>query len=803
MGAVWMRTRADLRARWRAWLALSLLIMVFFAPALTAFAGARRTQSAYPRFLEGQAAWDLFIFDGSMFADVLWKPQIEPIAALPYVEAVLAVTFVDAFGLNVIGDDAGEYGRTLNRAKIIEGRLPSKHAPDEVAVTAFQSTNADEPERGRNQRALADAKVGSTVTLRSPEGPSLDVKVVGRIVSPYDFPPNDFDAISLASPALMRRLKSQPGNIAFAGDALAVRFARPGDEARFDKDIPRITNGKAFNPLRQAVNASAVAYSARLQGFALALLAAAAGLTALLLLVQTLIRQSFLDSAEHPTLHALGMSHSELVVLSLIRTFLIAVTGASLAGSAAWLLSPMFPFGVFRQAETSPGMMFDAVPMVAIPLAIVVIALVTGAVPAWRSVSAVNVPALTRPSFLASVVARAGMRAPGVAGVRLALERGRGRTAVPVRSTIAIVSMGVAAMVVALTLSASITALLETPALYGRTWDKVVNFNVGPEGDVAPLHPGVVAKMAAQPEIEALALIDSGAPTLVDGRRVGSMVVGNVKGSLYPPILEGRAPSAPKEILLGSKTLRALGKKVDLQRPDTVTITLEGLPGALEGMQIVGRAAVPPIDLNARFGEGLVLAAGAPLQDLVGDEEVPEPTDALVKFTPGADQTALIERLAQEFPGLEFGDELAQGPADVVDFGRVQGTPLILAGVLALIGAASLTHALATAIRRRNRDLAILKTLGFTRGQVRRAVAWQASTLIVLSLMLGIPLGVVAGRQIWNVIAGSLGVVPSPRVPAIAIAILIPASVILANVIAAIPARAASRTRPGDMLRAE
>ena len=70
----------------------------------------------------------------------------------------------------------------------------------------------------------------------------------------------------------------------------------------------------------------------------------------------------------------------------------------------------------------------------------------------------------------------------------------------------------------------------------------------------------------------------------------------------------------------------------------------------------------------------------------------------------------------------------------------------MLAGLLALLAAAALAHLLVTSVRRRRRDLAILKSLGFVRGQVSAAVAWQATTVALLALAVGLPLGVALGR---------------------------------------------------------
>src|SRR5207245_10821833 len=85
-------------------------------------------------------------------------------------------------------------------------------------------------------------------------------------------------------------------------------------------------------------------------------------------------------------------------------------------------------------------------------------------------------------------------------------------------------------------------------------------------------------------------------------------------------------------------------------------------------------------------------------------------------------------------------------PNDLVSFGRVDDLPLVAAAVLGLIAVAVLAHTLLTAIRRRQRDLAILKTLGFVRRQVAGTIVGQATTLAVGALAIGLPQGVATGR---------------------------------------------------------
>jgi predicted lysophospholipase L1 biosynthesis ABC-type transport system permease subunit len=141
--------------------------------------------------------------------------------------------------------------------------------------------------------------------------------------------------------------------------------------------------------------------------------------------------------------------------------------------------------------------------------------------------------------------------------------------------------------------------------------------------------------------------------------------------------------------------------------------------------------------------------------------------------------------------------------ASVRNVERLSDLPLVIAGILGILGIAALAHAVISAIRRRRRDLAVLKTLGFQGRQIRATVAWQASTMMSIGLLAGIPAGIVLGRWGWRLFAEELDVVPAPVSSGLLIGILILGAVLLANMIAAFPARAAARTRPAIVLRAE
>jgi len=70
----------------------------------------------------------------------------------------------------------------------------------------------------------------------------------------------------------------------------------------------------------------------------------------------------------------------------------------------------------------------------------------------------------------------------GVVGVRFALESGRGRTAVPVRSALFGTVLAVALLVTTLGFSSGLHTLVSTPSLYGWNW----NYMLNPSTDVPP-----------------------------------------------------------------------------------------------------------------------------------------------------------------------------------------------------------------------------------------------------------------------------------------------------------------------------
>jgi hypothetical protein len=512
------------------------------------------------------------------------------------------------------------------------------------------------------------------------------------------------------------------------------------------------------------------------QAQALRLAAAVGALLAFVLLAQALVRMASFSALKNPALRALGMTDEQLVAVGVLRAAAIALPAAALAAGIAAALSPLSPIGLANELEPNPGFAFDPLAIALGFLAVGAAVFLAGAYASSRAtrepvVAAATVTGRAPP---ADALARWGFPATMVSGVRFALARGRGATAVPVGATVLAGVLAVSVVAIALTFTASLDHLFSTPPLYGQNWDYRSNYAV--PSAAAARSDGSLSDVARGGFHDRV---------LLNGRQVGVIAMDNIKGQIAPVVTKGRAPQATDEILLAPKTLAALGLDVG----DTVEARVKR---SLR-LRIVGEGVVPEGNFN-ELGKGAALT-------FQGYRQLDPSAQAYsfeARIAPGADRKATLERLERRYVTPAPGP-----PKTVADFGGVSELPLVVSGLLAAIAAAVLAHALVMATRRRRRHLAVLKTLGFDRRQVLATIAWQATTLAALGLVIGLPLGVSLGRWAWTLFADQIGVVPEPVTPLPLILLVVPAAVLLANLVALLPARSAARIPAALALRAE
>ena len=421
-----------------------------------------------------------------------------------------------------------------------------------------------------------------------------------------------------------------------------------------------------------------------------------------------------------------------------------------------------------------------------------------GAWPAARAASWRRTQAAltTSPSRAGTALGLLPWPVAGVTGIRLVLHRGAGQTALPVRATVTAAAVGTAGLSAALVFGASLGNLLASPALYGVTWDAMVAYPQS-GGSLVP----AVRVVAADPAVAQWSEMYYSVPIAVDGAQVGAIASGpGPDTSLAAVPVDGSPPLRDDEIVLGQRTLAAIGRSIG----QTVTVSLTGTPGRAVMMRVVGTAVLPPMDDTLVLGTGAELTVGGLRGLLPVGAALPPFNGILVKFRPGvaassatADLTARVDRAG---PFVVTGPNT---PTDLVNFGQLQGLPVVLGLALGAFAVLTVAHLLLTSVRRRVRDLMVLRVLGFTGAEVRAAVSWMSLTVAALGLAAGIPVGLVCGRLAWRFLTAQLGVAPLVVAPAATFAILVAAGLVLAVIVTAVPGRRASRGSPAAILRAE
>jgi hypothetical protein len=788
MTAILLLAKGELRSRLAGWLALVLVAGIGAGAVMTAAAGARRTDSAYRRFERAQLGADVVVYPsfGSDFA----APPFEQVARQPQVLVAGRVFIYFAFEQVSVVSEEAPVGTGVDRPKLLHGRLPRA---------------ANEANASFDYARRARLHVGSTVPVHlvsgsDPSSPIVPVtlRVVGIEALPGEFPPQP-DAfggtnvlhVSPATFAALRANNLQPLH------ETVVRLRRgAADIPAFVNALHDLVGGRVqLNGIRSQ-QAADVQTSIHLQAVALWLVAGLLGVVTLAVLSQLLARQAMLDAVDHPTVGALGMTRAQVWTSGMIRAGALGVLAAVLGAGLAVALSPLTPIGVARVAEPHPGVMVDPLVLALGAASALVLILVAAAWPLWRAAAlhmrAAGIGRGDRPSRLARAAAGPALPPTLGAGLRMALVTGSDRRAIPVRSSLLAVATAVTAVVAAVTFAGSLDHLLATPRLYGWNWEAHATTN-GATGDA----DAMARSIAGDANVVAFAAEDT-PPMAIGSTEFDAIALRQMKGLIEPVVLEGRSPKGPDEVALGTATMR----KVHAHVGSTVTMRITAIAPQPAAFRVVGRVVLPPHGGTTRLGAGALFDISAEARMIPAGVQPPALTEVAIRFAPGVDPARGIAALEREL-GNDYAVNAPIRPVDLVNFGRVQNLPLVLAGLLGLLGAATMAHTLMTSIRRRRRELSILKTLGFTPSQVRWAVAWQATAFVVAAIAIGLPLGAAVGRLVWSVFAHHLGAVSEPVTPILAIVISIVTAVVVANLVAAVPAAVAGRMRPASALRTE
>jgi len=806
VGAVGLAFRAEWRRRWRSWLAIAVLISVVGGLVLAAAAAGRRTELAFPRFVAAHG------FDAVVFAN---RP-VPKIAALSMVSRVTELVSPDTgvatcncphpinqSSLTVAVVSPGD----RSPFTLVSGHLPDPAAPDQV-LASFTLQQRFGVQVGTVIRipfeapSQAAAYNNPNVGLPTPRGPTVAFHVVGIEATEYEFPSGDSPVFLLyATPAFAHRVLPRTA-VTYQyfvglrhGEADLSRFVRAGEALNLGAGTVGISSEDG--------QAAAIEASIHPQALGWWLLAGLAGLVTLAVVGQALGRQSILESEDYPTMAALGLDRGQLVALGMVRNLAVALVGAAGALAVATALSPIAPLGEARLAETSTGVTFDALALPLGALGTVAVVLALGAWPAVRAARAWrpnDLAAPPRPSVVVAYLAGIGAPPSAVVGVRNALERRSDRASVPLGSTLLGTVLAVLALCATVVFGASLSHLIATPSLYGDPAQLSFYLDGGTPS------PALLQSLEHNPAVTGLT-DGVGAGTLsIDHVTVGGLVGTAVRGPLLFSTVNGHLPSDDTQVGLGAATMRQIGARVG----SVVHVSLgRGGPAAVP-FRVVSQVSFPVLGGFVSLGNGsifttagLVRAAcptGSRHALCVSQMQQHSNDGLLVSFVSGPRGQAAINHYLDTTQGAAT---LTVIPTSLVNFGEAVNFPLIFGAMLAVFGAATLAHLLAVSVSRRRREVGLLKVLGFVNGQVVSAVAWQATTLAAIGIIIGVPLGVVIGQATWKAFANDLGTVPVSVVPVWLLALVVLGVLVVANLIAVVPSLVATRAKPGDLLRTQ
>jgi FtsX-like permease family len=847
----WYRLCATLRGRLGGLVSLAVVTGLVGGVAMAAMTAARRTDSSYPDYLASTNPSALIVqpnsqSGGAGSADLtqLYRSYLGFLAQvrhLPHVrslvtaDAISAATLTARGGLGsvlftsvqLVASRDGMFTQQ-DRLTILQGRAAKPSAATEVVATVRAAR-------------LLHLHVGSylAVGVWSSIDPDVNspyrkirLTVVGIGAVSTQIVQDDIDAnrtaFLIGTPALDREFVPCCQATSYVGLRLAggSRYdSAVGQEyEQLEDTSPFYADGGAeLLQLLQVYITAAIESQAqraiRPEAFALAAFAIISILAALAIGGQTASRQLRAGGADSAVLRALGASPFATLADGMFAIAGAIAAAALLAAGVAIGLSPLTLFGPVRQVEPGRGLYLDWTVLLLGTAVIILVLGAAAAVTGHRQALHRSRPAgQAGGSAMVRTALTAGLPASAVAGLRFALEPGAGRSAVPVRSVMAGAILAVTVGTATLTFGASLANLISHPALYG--WN--FNYALYSTDGWGPFPQKLVGPELARDHSIAATTGVYFLTVQIDGQ--------TVPGVLYPPHasiapqpLSGHVLDGPGQIVLGPATLQQLRKHIG----DVVTVQL-GPVIRTARLRIAGTAALPAIgdtfSIHPSMSTGAILpisAVSPAALNYAGPYS--GPNAILVRLRPGVSQAAGLRSLQQitaYYNRFAHSPELVrhagisafelqatvlpvQRPAEIVNYRTMGAMPAVLAGGLAAGSIGALGVMLISSVRRRRRDFALLKTLGFTRGQLASAVAWQATAVTGAGLLLGIPLGIAAGRWLWLAFAHQLSAVPHAVVPTTSLALAGLAGLALANLVAAMPGRTAARTPAALVLRSE
>jgi hypothetical protein len=783
VNAAWLLGGRLLRRRWRSVVVLSLLVALTGGVAMAAIVGARRSTAVVAETLHERRQPDVMSIPARRDFD--WSR----IVALPYVEAygffASGAFAIDETGGLESSDSVGTQPPagggmrdTIMRIDAIEGRTPV--GPREIAINRAAQQKygwriGDRLHVSGVGAGQLDAYWARTGGPARKWGPSIEVTIVGVFAGDDAWRVITAGVGGVGFAMSTSFLATYGDRFDYRVDAMLRLRGGDADVPRLHADISRITGDDTIPIINVNDAKRRLERVTTLEAVALVLFAGALLAAGFVLVGQALSRLVRTGGGDVPAVRAMGMPPSVVVVSLASPGLAVAVLGTLGALGVALALSPRVPIGMARTFELRPGVKVDPPVLAAGAAGLVTftaLVTLTAALLAVRGSTAASDAGSARaghPVGLLPLPMTVGL------GVRFALRRRPGSEPVGSRAALVGAVVGVLGVVAAWTVTAGIDDAVTHPERGGQAWD--LQFDRGLPDQVIAGDPDVAA---------ATELLR--AEVKLDGRTVSVFTARPVGTPVDLVVISGRLPVAPDEIAVGPATAAHLNLRVG-----------DKVPAGRQGdrpVRVVGTMFLHEYAGYNAYDEGILVPPA-------GLERLGPSSNGLwfylIDVRDGADADAVRDRLVQA-GGLPW---VWLPPAGVAMLDRVGGLPVLLGSLLAVLGVGTVGHGLVSAVRRRRGDLAVLRALGLSGRQVRAVIRWQATTLAVVAVVFGVPLGILVGQLAWRWVASSLPLIYVPPLAVFATALIVPGTVVAVHAMAVWPARAAGRAKPARTLRAE
>jgi cell division protein FtsX len=802
---------STLRRRRAEILVVALVSAVLLGGGLAALAGARRSSTAIDRFVAYTRPEDVFVSppdDGEHNAELMAAVQRLPQVAAAQWQGYLAMVPVDAHDHADLAS-AGSINPYLwapatgprdgvSRFRILHGRLVDLHAPAEVDIDE-ELAHSRHLRVGSTLHMAAYGPDQQEIVFRTggqvqPDGPRIDLRVVGIVRTPADVHPGEDEHSTsyggtkdlYLSPALYRRHPDQL--IIFGAPELgqpeAVRLRHgEADVPAFTKAVRALPGGEhavlerggsdVLDSARTAKRAISVETTS-LVGLGAVLLVAG-----LVLLAQASARLAQRTTTDLEVLRAVGLRPRELLFVAAAPALAVAALVGGLAVAVAVLGSPFTPLGLARLADIDVGPHLDLLVVVGGALALLVLGTALAVTTAWPTVRAVGRVEANRAAGrpgLTDRLGRLGAPVATVLGAHLATDRRGGDRAAPLRSAVVAGATALLVLVGVGTYAASLHHLTSTPSAEGITWDLTIG-NPNLEG-----HTGLdVRKLERNPLVASVLPVMAPEGQATIGHAIVS-IAGIDPRRPPSPALTGRLPRHAGEVALGRRT----AAKLHVHLGDRIPVALDGGP---EQLEVVGTALLNPgLAPTMQIGDGALVTLHQ-MRRLAPDQPI---TFLLTRLRRGVDVDAAIAALHKD-----WGRDVSRPPlaVDVLNLNRVKQIPEALALALGGGAAVLLAFTLVMSATHRRRELGVLRAVGATGRQLTGILTWQAAWLYLAAAVVGIPAGVIVGRLAWQVVDHGLGAATTPQVPLGQVALVAGIGAVLSVLLATLPARTARHVR--------